>query len=47
MTNSVAIGLLVFLLGALAADWMLNDLQGALMLARRGLDLIEFLAFWR
>lgn len=47
MTNTVAIGLLVFLLGALAADWALNDLAGALFLARRGLDLIETLAFWR
>jgi hypothetical protein len=47
MPNSVAIALAALILGALALDGMLNGFEGTLSLARRGLDLIDHLAFWR
>jgi hypothetical protein len=47
MTNTLAIWLGVIVLGLLAADLIMADGGGSLFLARKGLDLIEWLAFWR
>lgn len=47
MTNSIAIGLAVVILGLLALDWQLADLSNSLFLARKCFELLEWLAFWR
>ncbi len=47
MPNAVALSLFAVILGALALDALLNDFEATLALARRGLDLIDRLAFWR
>jgi hypothetical protein len=47
MPNAVAIALAALILGAVALDGVLNGFDGSLALARRGLDLIDYLAFWR
>lgn len=46
MTNRLAIILLALILGALAVDQGLG-LGGTRFMARRLIDLIEWLAFWR
>jgi len=47
MTNSIAIGLGLLILGGIGVDAFLTGGEGLLFLARRGLDLIEWIAFWR
>jgi hypothetical protein len=47
MTNSMATVLAVVIGGLIAADVVLNDTTALLFLARKALDLIEWLAFWR
>jgi hypothetical protein len=47
MTNSIAIGLVVLILAALGADLYANDGAASLFLARKGVGLIEWMAFWR
>jgi hypothetical protein len=47
MTNSMAAVLALFLAGLIGADVFLNDSTALLFLARKTLDLIEWLAFWR
>ncbi len=47
MTNSIAAFLFVLVLAALGADFLFNDGQATMILARKFLDLIEWLAFWR
>lgn len=47
MTNRVAIVLLIVILSALAADALLNGTAATLFLARKFVDLTEYLAVWR
>ncbi|MGR3462017.1 MAG: hypothetical protein ACU0AX_07870 [Roseovarius sp.] len=47
MTNRIAIVLVLLILAAVAYDVQNNDHGGLLFLARKLLDLIEYLAFWR
>lgn len=47
MTNSIALGLGVVLLSALVVDTALYGTDHILFLAKKFLDLIEWLAFWR
>lgn len=47
MSNRVAIPLLAAILAALAADYLLNGTAATLFLARKFVDLTEYLAFWR
>jgi len=47
MTNTLAIWLTALVLGLLALDYALADFGASLFLARKGLELLEWLAFWR
>ena len=47
MTNRIAIGLGLFIVLLLIADFILQDGAGGLFLARKLTELIKFLAFWR
>ena len=47
MTNSIAIGILLALVAFFALDAYVLHLDAALFLARKGLALIDWLAFWR
>ena len=47
MTNTLAIVLGLAILCAVAADVMLWDSQNLTFLGRKGLHLLEWLAFWR
>ena len=47
MTNSIAIGLGILILGGFAADLLLTGGAGSLFLARKGLALLDWVAFWR
>lgn len=47
MTNRIAIVLVLLILGAVTYDVLRNDLTSLLFLARKLIDLIEYLAFWR
>ncbi len=47
MTNRIAIVLGLLVAGALAFDLLQNDASGVLFVARKLMDLIEYLAFWR
>lgn len=47
MTNSIAIGLGILVLGGLGIDAFLTGGEGLMFLARKGLDLLEWIAFWR
>lgn len=47
MTNRIALALGAMILLALGYDLLLNDMAGSLFLARKMLDLIDYLAFWR
>jgi hypothetical protein len=47
MTNQIAIALALPILAAIGVDQALFDGANLLFLAKKGLDLIEWLAFWR
>lgn len=47
MTNSIAIGLGLLILGGIAIDAFLSGGDGLLFLAGKGLDLLDRIAFWR
>jgi hypothetical protein len=47
LTNVIAFWLIVLILGAGAADLMLNDGTALYFIARKFLDLVEWVAFWR
>ena len=47
MTNKIAIFLCVLIAAGLLWDQFRNDGQAALFMARKTVDLIEWLAFWR
>ena len=47
MTNSIALGLGLIILGVLALDLMLFGTEHLLFLAKKLAEFIEWLAFWR
>ena len=47
MTNTIAIGLFLAIAGLLALDHFVLGWQIGLTMARHGVDLIQYLAFWR
>lgn len=47
MTNVIAFWLVVLIAAGLALDFALTGGDGALFLAREGLDLLQWVAFWR
>ncbi|MCJ7871938.1 hypothetical protein Q4577_10025 [Marinovum sp. 2_MG-2023] len=47
MTNTIALYLAVFLLAAIGADFYLFGTEHSLFLAKKFLDLLEWLSFWR
>jgi hypothetical protein len=47
MTNSIAIGLGILILGGIGIDAFLTGGEGFFFVARKGIDLIEWMAFWR
>jgi hypothetical protein len=47
MTNALALVLIGLVAGFFLLDHFVLHIDAALFLGRRGLDLIEWLAFWR
>ncbi|WP_299789771.1 hypothetical protein [uncultured Marivita sp.] len=47
MTNSIAIGLGLLILGGIGIDAFLTGGDGLVFLAGKGIDLLEWIAFWR
>ena len=47
MTNALAIGIGIVIAGFFLLDHFVLHLGAPLFLARKGMDLIEWLAFWR
>ncbi len=47
MTNTIAFWLAAAILGFLALDYFVLDLQAPVYLGRKLLELIEYIAFWR
>lgn len=47
MTNQIALGLALVIVGLLIADWQVFDLSNSLFLARKFAELLEWVAFWR
>jgi len=47
MTNSIAIGLAAIILLCLATDAVANDWQASIFLAKKTIDLIDWVEFWR
>ncbi len=47
MTNQIAIVLGLMILAAIGLDHYANDGAYLIFLAKKGLDLIEWMAFWR
>lgn len=47
MTNALAIGIVFVIAAFFVLDHYLLHLDAPLFLARKGMDLIEWLAFWR
>ena len=47
MTNSIAIGLGLLILGGIGVDAFLTGGEGFLFVARKGIDLLEWIAVWR
>ncbi|QFT81262.1 hypothetical protein FIU89_11635 [Roseovarius sp. THAF27] len=47
MTNKIALFLALLIIAGLGWDYYYNDMQASFFLARKTVDLIEWLAFWR
>ncbi|WP_170222782.1 hypothetical protein [Marimonas lutisalis] len=47
MTNQIAIWLGLIIVALLCLDWYFFDWSGLVFLLRKGVELIEWLAFWR
>ncbi len=47
MTNKIAIGIALVVLGLLAVDVFLFDWSNTLFLLKKTADMIEWMAFWR
>ena len=47
MTNPIALGIFFSVVLAIGIDWMVFGTEHFLFLAKKGLELLEWLAFWR
>ena len=47
MSNTLAVWLIGLILAAFGLDYLLNDSAATVFLARKGLDLLQWIAFWR
>ena len=47
MTNGITLFLVLLIGGGIAADAFLNDWTASLFLARKFVDFIQWVAFWR
>ena len=47
MTNAIAIGLGILIVGFVIVDAIMFGGEGLLFLARKGFDLLEWVAVWR
>ncbi len=47
MTNTISFWLGLLILALVAVDWLYLDWQLTLFLARKFVDMIEYVAFWR
>ena len=47
MTNSIALGLAIFLLVVGGIDYMLYGTEHFVFLGKKFMDLLEWVAFWR
>lgn len=47
MTNTIALYLGLIILAAIAVDFLANDAVALTFTARKFLDLVEWVAFWR
>ncbi len=47
MTNTIAFWLVVIILVGFGLDYLLFDSAGGIFLGRKGLDLLQWVAFWR
>ncbi|MCX7299518.1 MAG: hypothetical protein NTX73_03890 [Rhodobacterales bacterium] len=47
MTNGLAYGIGTFVIAALLLDYVFFGGNGALFLAKKGMDFLEWIAFWR
>ena len=47
MTNPVALGLAALIVAALVADYLLFDQAALIFVARKGIELIQYIAIWR
>ncbi|MCI5112994.1 MAG: glyceraldehyde-3-phosphate dehydrogenase [Marivita sp.] len=47
MTNTLAIGLGLLILGGLAVDAFLTGGDGFMFLAAKGVEFLDWIAFWR
>jgi hypothetical protein len=47
VTNGIAIGIGICVVGALVVDYAMFSGAGSLFMARKGMEFIEWVAFWR
>ncbi len=47
MTNSIAIGLGLLIIGGISLDYALFGSDHLIFLGKKGFELIEWMAFWR
>ena len=47
VTNTIAIGLGLLILGGIGVDAFISGGEGLMFLARKGLDFLEWIAVWR
>lgn len=47
MTNTLALWLFAIIVAAIGWDYWQNDLGVVVFLGRKGLDLLQWIAFWR
>lgn len=47
VTNTIAVVLGALVLGGLASDVVFNDTKASLFLAKKFLEFLEWIAFWR
>ena len=47
MTNGLAIGIGICVIAALVLDYVFFAGSGSLFMAKKGMDFLEWIAFWR
>ncbi|WP_208354540.1 hypothetical protein [Pseudaestuariivita rosea] len=47
MTNKIALGLGLMVLGFFAIDYVVFDAANTVFLARKFIDFVDYIAFWR